>query len=265
MEQRSAVKLVMKGEDLPRWLRALAQPVTYLGVTMLIFLAIAVLYLVNQDRKNAYNNALRNGANLARVFEEYISSTIRNADATLLSLRKIYDQDPTHFDLNAWVANLAPSNPSTFHFGLVGPNGIVKASTSGRLSIGLDVRDREHFRVLERTEGDELYIGKPVSLIVSQRWAVFLARRLLTADGSFAGIIVASLDPQKLENFYRSVDLGKEGFVSLVGFDGFVRAIGTANKSHIEGFGRSVSEARVFQLYRQFPARSYWEEAGVWI
>ena len=89
-----------------------------------------------------------------------------------------------------------------------------------------------------------------------------MSRRLKAPDGSFAGVIVATLDPHQLEKFYSSLDLGRDGIVSLVGFDGIIRARGGAGRSHTDTFGRSVANAKTFQLHHQSPTGSYWNEPG---
>jgi len=245
-----------------RWLRAFAQPVTYLGLSMLIALVVGVGFLVDQAKRNALDDAAQDGTNLARVFEEYIASTFKTADMMLLLLRKMYQQDPAHFDFAALARDLTKQNQMTIHFGLMGPDGRIKATSLAQSAIGLDVHEHEHFRYLSRAQADDLYIGKPIVLSTSNQWAIILARRLTGPDGTFAGVIVASLDPRQLEKFYGSLNLGRDGIVSLIGFDGFVRARGAANTSDVEAFGRSVADAKVYQMYRQSPAGTYWNRPG---
>jgi len=59
---------------------------------------------------------------------------------------------------------------------------------------------------------------------VSGRWTIQLSRRIDGPDGRVLGVVVASLDPSYFENVYRSVELGRQGGVTLVGTDLAIRA-----------------------------------------
>src|SRR5262245_65461343 len=86
-----------------RWLRAFAQPTTYLGLAMLAMTWTGVLLLAHQQRERAYADALRQGSNLTQVFEEYIARVIKGTDSQLLILRELYKRSPQTFDLARWV------------------------------------------------------------------------------------------------------------------------------------------------------------------
>jgi PAS domain S-box-containing protein len=49
-----------------------------------------------------------------------------------------------------------------------------------------------------------------------------LGRRLSTPGGSFSGVAVATLDPDKLRDFYRTVDVGARGIISVLHPTGMV-------------------------------------------
>ena len=74
-----------------------------------------------------------------------------------------------------------------------------------------------------------------------------LARRIERSDGSFAGVIVASLDPNYLSRFYSSVDIGEAGYVRIVGTDGIVRAVGGHTP---ELLGQDLSGVTLFSTLR---------------
>ncbi len=55
-------------------------------------------------------------------------------------------------------------------------------------------------------------------------------------DGTFAGVILASINPDQLVRFYQSIDVGRNGVVNILGLDGFVRAS--------QGFKKDISDFR---------------------
>ena len=246
------------------WLRAFAQPFTYLGAILLLLVAAALVYLTDHDRKSAYEAALIKSEADARVFEEYISRTVKGADDKLLLLRKMYRQHPGNFDLAEWTSEFTMGRQIALHFALVGPDGVVKASTIG--SVGVDVSATDSFQQASqasRANDDHLIIGRPYRLKPTGGWTLALTRRLTALDGSFAGVMIALLDPQQLDSFYRSINLGSDGFASLVGLDGYIRARGTAaGMSQPEAFGKSIANAQVFLRLEQSPAGSYWNLPG---
>jgi diguanylate cyclase (GGDEF)-like protein len=61
---------------------------------------------------------------------------------------------------------------------------------------------------------------------VSKKWSVQFTRRFLNSDGSFGGVVVASLDPEHLTKFYDRIDFGASVSISLIGDDGVVRSSG---------------------------------------
>src|SRR5262249_23370541 len=75
---RSKERTVTTSETapLPRWWHAYAQPVTYLGVFMMVTVVAITAYLINKERTNAYEAAVRNGDNLTRIFEQHLERTI---------------------------------------------------------------------------------------------------------------------------------------------------------------------------------------------
>jgi hypothetical protein len=82
-----------------------------------------------------------------------------------------------------------------------------------------------------------------------------ISRRLRHPDGSFAGTIVAALDPGSVERFFGAVDLGPGGTALLRYLDGVILA------SH--GFkgqvvGRQVMPAVVRDALARGPSGLYW-------
>jgi PAS domain S-box-containing protein len=61
-----------------------------------------------------------------------------------------------------------------------------------------------------------LVADPPLRGRLSGQWVIPFGRRLVDGDGAFAGAIVATLEPERLRGFYRTIDVGREGFISVL-------------------------------------------------
>ncbi|MGZ5897835.1 MAG: bifunctional diguanylate cyclase/phosphodiesterase, partial [Xanthobacteraceae bacterium] len=235
---------------------------TFLGLIMAACVVAGAWYLADKDRIDNYDSAVRNGANLSRVFEGYISRTMKSADNSLRFLRHSYSRNPSSFDMAAWSRDADFQNDLMLQLTVVGADGYIKASTYGPNLKGIYIGDREHFQVHVNSTSDNLFISKPVLLRTQDKWAIILSRRIVAEDGSFAGIISAAIDPAELEEFYNSLDLGREGIISLAGFDGVIRARSGTSQSHGEGLGRSIEKTQSYKRFRSEPTGNYWNVPG---
>ena len=254
----------MSRDDVRGTLRALAQPVTYLGVAMLVFIYCALTYLIFADRNTAYMAAERRAVNLVRVIDQSYSHIFKSVDASLLFLRKSYEQNPSTFDLSAWVRDPSVRNALTFDFVLVDANGRVAQASFSKAIIGADRSNEEAFRFHADSTADELFIGKPVILKVNGKLAIVLTRRVTASDGMFAGVIAALLDPSQLAMNIGAIDLGQDGTFALTGFDGVVRTRIVNGKIDRASIGRNISSrAGVLGYAAQAKSGSFWNTPGL--
>ena len=169
-------------------------------------------------------DASQDAANVARVFEEHVARAIRETDKTLLFLRAIYQDRSEDFSLARWTNEKEFKSELVVQFAQIDANGMMVQSNVGTLNKKVDLSDREHFKAHLDTADDRLFISRPMLGRVSSKWSIQLSRRLSARDGSFAGVIVGSIDPAFLAKFYEGIELGAGGMTTLVGYDGIVRA-----------------------------------------
>ena len=221
------------------WLNRLAPYGSLLfGGLAILFVWSGEIYYSHSELLQTRTAALQNANNLARAFEEHLVRSIRAVDQTLLYARDLYVRDPEHFDLSLWSENSQFLSGITFQIALIDKNGRMIGSNIPGGRPGLDLSDREHFKVHARRPSDELFISKPVLGRVSKKWSIQLTRRITLPDGSFGGVVVVSVNPEYLSAFYKSIDVGKMGAISLVGTDGIVRARGAQGPSTV---GQSIA------------------------
>jgi PAS domain S-box-containing protein len=246
------------------WLRALAQPVTYLGAAMLAFVYAALVYLIVADRKLAYDDAARDAGNLVRILDKSISNILTDADGALQYLRKSYVRDPDNFDLAAAANDPAFKTDVTLHFTIIGADGRVKDSSFSKHVIGADRTDRESVQIHFNSTSDDVFVSKPLVARSSGRDAIVLTRRITMADGQFGGVIVVLLDPNQLGAILRSPDLGPDGSVALIGLDGVIRLRAVDGELSRELMGRELPlNAGLLLRAVRTPSDIYWNTPGI--
>jgi methyl-accepting chemotaxis protein len=214
----------MRIHRLIQWLRSLQRPALMYGTAIIVTLWIGVACQLSVEHGRAVDVAIRRDDGLVRLFEETTIQLIKGVDRTLLSLRVAYEENPEHFEIRDWAKRTSLVGNLTFQSSLIGPDGYMKATTTGYTGAPLFLGDREHFKAQVDAKADELYISKPVKGRASGRMSIQLSRRLRKPDGSFGGVIVISIDPEFVEQFHHSMKLGEQSSIALFGLDGVTRA-----------------------------------------
>jgi diguanylate cyclase (GGDEF)-like protein/PAS domain S-box-containing protein len=237
-------------EKATRWRRVFAQGSTLLGVLMVGCLWGALGIYSEGERAATERAAVQNSDNLARAFEEHLSRSLKMIDRSLKVARARYVRNPDSADFRNWLRDSQLFDDQTVQVAVIDADGLASMSTAsdlnsaGSSSQKLSLSDREHFRVHVGATADNLFISKPVIGRASGKWSIQLTRRIENGDGSFGGVIVASLDPTYLSRFYNSVDIQGDGYIGVVGADGILRAVSGRAAMPI---GADVSGATLFR------------------
>ena len=181
-----------------------------------------IVLQLDYDRAQSVDRARVNVINLSHAFEEHIASVFRAVDQTLIELKYDYERDPAGFDPATALSQHVALRGISLQVSTIDPAGYLSSSSEGTPSKPIYIGDREHFTVHAGSDVGAAFISKPVLGRVSGRWSIQVSRRLNHADGSFAGVMVISLDPQHLANFFNQIDLGNDGFISVVGREDMV-------------------------------------------
>ena len=138
----------------------------------------------------------------ATAFEEQLRRDLLSLDQTLRILQYDWQRDPLTFDLTTRAGQVVVLNDVSLQIFIADQQGVVRASTRAAI-IGTDVSQRDYFQheaALPASDG-EMYIGALTQGQITRQWQLNLVRRLARGDGTFAGIIAASYDPNTLSRF----------------------------------------------------------------
>jgi signal transduction histidine kinase len=161
--------------------------------------------------------------NLALVLEEKTSYSLVAIDATLSTYTTLWSQvapghRPDAEALGRLLRDHTALGSYTRSIYILDANGKMVQHSSGQLSEEY-FADREYFRSHVAADNG-LYISEMMKGRITGRWGMVLSRRLTDPDGRFAGVVVAALEPSKLEQVFSGVDIGPRGRISLRHVDG---------------------------------------------
>jgi PAS domain S-box-containing protein len=194
------------------------------GAGILLILWASLIADSFEQRSLRLNQAARDTANLGIAFREHIGRTLTALDQIMLAIKAEHEADPERFDLPKWLDHSGFLAGLAMQVTLVDADGQIRATNLGLPGGPVNVSDRPHFRYHLDPAAAQPYVSAPVLGRVSGKWSIQVTRRLEREDGGFAGVVVISIDPSYLGQFFETVDLGRHGVATLVGRDGIVRA-----------------------------------------
>ena len=194
---------------------------------LVIMLAGAGL-LIRLDRVSTLREAHSTVLRLALVLAEQTERTVQTIDLILTRLGDdLYaaadfpEHDPVFEDRMRALLQSLPFIRALF---VIGPDGFITQDTDHPATPRISLADRSYFVAHAERPDLGLQIGPPLWSRSVGVWFVSVSRRVPSANGSFAGIVVAAVEPRYLERFYSELALGATGGIALFRRDGILIA-----------------------------------------
>ena len=240
-----------------RWLDASLQPASIIAVVLLPLVWAAVFYEISQEHHRADIEGIQTTTSMARLLENHVYRTLKRIDDALLEFQNTFPPDGQEASVVAWLGSSSAS--SDLQMAFLDAQGTLRATNRGPVPPA-DLSDRDHFRHFAQTTHNDLYVSRPHEARAFGRTAIRLARRLARPDGGFAGLIVASLEPEFLDGFYRTLETEGTYTIALLGLDGTMRA-GSGPGVASEGPTLRWQDAQgVLDAARSASSGFYWAE-----
>ncbi len=199
-----------------------------LAFTAFVLLAIATLQLGTLwwRRDGVIKAAESRAANLALVLSAYVRESFETADTSLRQLaihaRRVGGANAPPEAWDAILLSARAALPGSGSISVTDANGIIRRSTQPQI-VGESRRDHYVFKQLSAMPSDELVVDHPFrSPLNPRRFLIPIGRRLVTDDGKFEGTVVAVLMPEAFREFFRTVEVGDQGLISVFHPDGVV-------------------------------------------
>jgi methyl-accepting chemotaxis protein len=240
------------------FLRNAANGTSYVGLAVILVIWLAAVFHLLTLKRQIYDSFRQNSANLARAFEQDVVHALREVDWRLRLLRTYYVRHDSSLDFADLIRELTRADGLAFQYVIIGPDGLMVMSSAATPGAVVNLQDREHFRVHRDSSEDRLFVSKPILGKVTGKWTIQLTRRMSNIDGSFGGVIVASVDPGHFARLYDAIDVGSQGLITLIGLDGVIRSVKGAS---VQTGAQSIASTGFFQAMQEQLQGSY-HEAG---
>ena len=174
---------------------------------------------LNQLRQQAIDAGRRLNESLAHVVEEQAAHAVDAVDRRLqLAAQGLALLDAsgglTADSAGALLRQQQAALPYVRAIWVLDPRGRV-AYAADPAHVGVDLADRAYFKVYRDQLQTGFYLGEPIRSRTNGQWLIAAARPLPSAGGTFAGVVVAGIDPPYFDNLWHALDLGDDGAVAL--------------------------------------------------
>lgn len=195
-----------------------------MAVRVAAFVALACVALIVLDAWQlwrAHEVQLRDtevaSANLAKALGQHAYDTFKEADTVLVGLVERVENDGTQADalarLHALMVRRVAELPQLHGLFVFDADGAWRVNSQPGATAGLNNAEREYFVYHRTHDGLAPHIGPPIRSKSTGEWIVTISRRIDQADGSFGGVVLATIRMDYFRRFYDSFDIGQKGAV----------------------------------------------------
>lgn len=186
----------------------------------LVILAIWSAWISRHNQLQDNETAM---LNLAQTLSSQAQATIKQADTVLLGVVSGLEVDGINVAQLPKMQNFLNVQrselPQLHGLFVYDEQGRWLVNTAGETPPNANNSDREYF-IFHRDHPDSgPHIGHSIRSRTTGEWVLTVSRRINHADGSFAGVALATIYLEHFLKLYRSIDVGNNGVISLIAAD----------------------------------------------
>lgn len=199
------------------------------GVFVIIVAATLILFnswQIWSAHQRDLRSAEHESANLARSLAQHADDTFMQVDGNLLDLTERLQTDglgPSQLTrLQRVMQTQVGYLPQLHGLFIYDARGRWLATSSGKFIKNANNADRDYFKYHQNRDGGGLYIGKVIRSRTSGDLIIPVSRRFNNPDGSFGGVVLATLYVDYFRQFYDSFALNTDASLNLLRADGTI-------------------------------------------
>jgi diguanylate cyclase (GGDEF)-like protein/PAS domain S-box-containing protein len=193
------------------------------AVAMCVCVVGLMLWKAAEERRMTIERAEINTQNLANSLARHAGSAFQAADVAIGGIAELMRfQTPVPERINPYLAQRIQALPQIREIVVLGPDGRWLFTSLPELATYSN-EDRDYFQYHKASVDTAVRISS-LRARLSGRPTILLTKRISRQDGSFAGVVLATIDTDYFRKVYESFRLGHDGSISLLHGDGRVLA-----------------------------------------
>jgi signal transduction histidine kinase len=212
-------------------------------IAVIVSMWAEVTISINQSRDAALKDMELTAANLAFAVDVEVTRTLDSIAQTIDAVaNRVRDQesDTNIYELSRQFPIVAGPIANV---GLIAPNGMLIGEANSPHPKRIDLSGDESFRVHLDGKFKGLFIGRPTNNRIDDQILIPITKRVETRNGHFLGVLVFFVSPVKLTSLHKSLDLGDNGTITLIGAQGAVLSrFSKKSPDGLDGIGPSIAE-----------------------
>ncbi len=228
--------------------------IMFLAVFFVVLVCTSLIgvqaWLTVRARTVQLNESEIASANLAEAVAQHAYDTIKEADTVLVGLVERLENDgpsgPELGRLHDLLVHRVAELPQLHGLFVYGEDGRWLVNSQAVLLRNQNNSDREYFIHHRDHAGRGVHIGPPVRSKSTGDWIITVSRRFNQPDGSFGGVVLATINMEYFNKFFQRFKIGQEGAILLALDNGIMLVRRPYNEKSL---GRDISKLPLFRDY----------------
>jgi two-component system, cell cycle sensor histidine kinase PleC len=184
-------------------------------------------------------------SNLALSVEQFVAHTVDSVDKSLTAvIEDIAANGASPQQPRATLAERVRRTPEMTALMIVDAAGHVRSSSAPLGRRMQNASDKKYFTSARGGTGIWLAVGEPVGPRAAGTHVIVASRRFNRPDGSFGGVVAATINPEYMERFFSTLTVGQHGVIALQTIDGTL----LVQRPHIEAdVGKNYGSSVLFK------------------
>src|SRR5258708_9893845 len=196
-----------------------AQTVWIAGITIGIAVILAAMFfwMSWHARQIVLADTYVSSSNLALSVEQFIARTVETIDLSLrVAIEEIgADSMRSPGEGQALLAERVRQSPQMTSLMVIDPDGHVRFGSAQLAKPAVNLAGTKYFALARGRNRIHFSVDYPMMPSVHCKHVIFVSRRFNRPDGSFGGVIAASVNPDYVLRFFYTLNVGQQGVIAL--------------------------------------------------